>query len=409
MGILGALAGADPTIKKCEWCGKEYRREKSNAISTGRFCSNKCETEWEDHEDKLYNEYEESVNRKKQKTKTVIKEVIKEKIVYKYLGFDGFTAWAAFVSGSYLLKHEQYKLAIDSIFLLDNIIEEVFINLDNEEIPDHYKSLFSSTGNLMDDNSDLEQTIIDLISLLFDQRELSGLIAKLKVLVVVEELYESIKYYDSVKVETTSRQKIEPGSDDYFDYIHSIQEKKNILYKKFGVKEASVEKYKKLDNSLIDATKLLIEAKYSVGNSKGIHDILKKYNYSNSHINNIIDQLILIDIIPEPHEILIDYQEDMTMDEDMTMGIVENKIFKWLIGLNEYDELFEDAAELVVTNQRANVQLIQHKLAIGLNRATRLVDQLEHTGIISQVNEKNERKVLIKDIQELRYFLVSDL
>lgn len=46
------------------------------------------------------------------------------------------------------------------------------------------------------------------------------------------------------------------------------------------------------------------------------------------------------------------------------------------------DEFFEDAVRIVRENGRGSVSLLQRKLRIGYNRASRLVDQLEEAGIL---------------------------
>ena len=49
---------------------------------------------------------------------------------------------------------------------------------------------------------------------------------------------------------------------------------------------------------------------------------------------------------------------------------------------DELDSLFQEAAEVIVNHQQGSASLLQRKLKLGYNRAGRIVDQLEATGII---------------------------
>lgn len=69
------------------------------------------------------------------------------------------------------------------------------------------------------------------------------------------------------------------------------------------------------------------------------------------------------------------------------------------------DELFEDAARLVVSSQMGSASLIQRKMEIGFARAGRLVDQLEATGVVGPQRGSKPREVLIQDISTLEALL----
>lgn len=67
------------------------------------------------------------------------------------------------------------------------------------------------------------------------------------------------------------------------------------------------------------------------------------------------------------------------------------------------DEFYEVAKEYVITAQRASASLLQTRLAIGFNRATRLLQQLEDGGVVGPANGAKPRQVLLKpqnDISE---------
>ncbi|MDR1974726.1 MAG: DNA translocase FtsK [Bacteroidales bacterium] len=64
---------------------------------------------------------------------------------------------------------------------------------------------------------------------------------------------------------------------------------------------------------------------------------------------------------------------------------------------DERDPLFEEAARLIVQNGSASTSMIQRKLKLGYNRAGRIIDELEATGIVGPFNGKKEREIMIKD------------
>lgn len=73
--------------------------------------------------------------------------------------------------------------------------------------------------------------------------------------------------------------------------------------------------------------------------------------------------------------------------------------------LHDLDEYFEDAARLVVINQSGSTSMIQRRLKLGYNRAGRIMDQLEHTGIVGPNQGSKARDVLFMDEIELEEYL----
>lgn len=67
------------------------------------------------------------------------------------------------------------------------------------------------------------------------------------------------------------------------------------------------------------------------------------------------------------------------------------------IDKNSLDPMFEDAARLIVIHQQGSTSLIQRKFSIGFNRAGRLMDQLEHFGIVGPSRGAKPREVLVTD------------
>ncbi len=72
---------------------------------------------------------------------------------------------------------------------------------------------------------------------------------------------------------------------------------------------------------------------------------------------------------------------------------------------NERDDLFEDAARVVVQNQIGSTSLIQRRLKIGYSRAGRLMDQLEDAGVVGPNLGSKAREVRIPDEASLEQFL----
>lgn len=68
----------------------------------------------------------------------------------------------------------------------------------------------------------------------------------------------------------------------------------------------------------------------------------------------------------------------------------------------ERDELFEQAAALVVQEQRGSTSLLQRRLLLGYNRAGRIMAQLEQYGVVGPDNGIKPRKVLFATEKEMR-------
>jgi S-DNA-T family DNA segregation ATPase FtsK/SpoIIIE len=75
------------------------------------------------------------------------------------------------------------------------------------------------------------------------------------------------------------------------------------------------------------------------------------------------------------------------------------------VDLKNRDEMFEEAARLIVANQVGSTSMIQRKFSIGYNRAGRLMDQLEAAGIVGPSEGSKARQVLIQDEYSLEQLL----
>ena len=77
------------------------------------------------------------------------------------------------------------------------------------------------------------------------------------------------------------------------------------------------------------------------------------------------------------------------------------------VDLRNRDELFDDAARVVVMNQMGSTSMIQRKFSIGYNRAGRLMDQLEAAGVVGPSEGSKARQVLLQDEYSLEQLLNS--
>ena len=75
------------------------------------------------------------------------------------------------------------------------------------------------------------------------------------------------------------------------------------------------------------------------------------------------------------------------------------------VDLTDRDELFEDAAHIIVQTQQGSTSLLQRKLKLGYNRAGRIIDQLEAAGIVGPFEGSKAREVRVANEMALEQFL----
>ena len=62
----------------------------------------------------------------------------------------------------------------------------------------------------------------------------------------------------------------------------------------------------------------------------------------------------------------------------------------------ESDPLYDQAVDIVLKNQRASISLVQRHLRIGYNRSARLIEAMEKAGLVSGMDGRGGREVLMK-------------
>ena len=76
-----------------------------------------------------------------------------------------------------------------------------------------------------------------------------------------------------------------------------------------------------------------------------------------------------------------------------------------MVDMKALDERFEEAAKMIVINQRGSTSDLQRRLGMGYAKAGRVMDQLEAAGIVGPQNGAKPREVLVKDLNELEEIL----
>lgn len=120
------------------------------------------------------------------------------------------------------------------------------------------------------------------------------------------------------------------------------------------------------------------------------------------------DMLFLPGGVPQPVRIHSAYvsPEEITGVTDFLRNQVsseEEVVPEVEIAENQWDdtagdeEIFKEAAKLVVLHQQGSTSLLQRRLRIGYSRAARIVDMLEQRGIVGPFNGSKAREVLVDE------------
>lgn len=63
------------------------------------------------------------------------------------------------------------------------------------------------------------------------------------------------------------------------------------------------------------------------------------------------------------------------------------------------DALYDQAVAIVAKDRKCSTSYVQRKLAIGYNKAARLVEQMEEEGVVSPANHVGKREILVPEPQ----------
>lgn len=81
--------------------------------------------------------------------------------------------------------------------------------------------------------------------------------------------------------------------------------------------------------------------------------------------------------------------DESYLNADATNGKNGNKI-----EIDELDSLYEQAKDVVLSDNKTSISYLQRKLQIGYNRAANIIEQLEANGILSAPNNKGNREII---------------
>ncbi|MHA6262976.1 DNA translocase FtsK [Arenibacterium sp. CAU 1754] len=81
--------------------------------------------------------------------------------------------------------------------------------------------------------------------------------------------------------------------------------------------------------------------------------------------------------------------DDSASDIDLVLGLGGNT--------DGEDALYDTAVQIVIKDRKCSTSYIQRKLAIGYNKAARLVEQMEEEGLVSPANHVGKREILVPE------------
>jgi len=112
-------------------------------------------------------------------------------------------------------------------------------------------------------------------------------------------------------------------------------------------------------------------------------------------VENVIQHISGQQGFPEPF-----YLPEYKGDDEGNAGNSDIKV-------SDLDDMFDEAARLIVSSQHGSTSLIQRKMQLGYNRAGRIMDQMEQLGIVGPAQGSKPREVLFYSLDELNHFLIA--
>lgn len=89
-----------------------------------------------------------------------------------------------------------------------------------------------------------------------------------------------------------------------------------------------------------------------------------------------------------------DYLESVTDEDDEEGG---NGFEAMAGGLDESNDLYDQAVAVVLRDRKASTSYIQRRLSIGYNRAASLIERMEKEGVVGAANHAGKREILVED------------
>jgi len=83
-----------------------------------------------------------------------------------------------------------------------------------------------------------------------------------------------------------------------------------------------------------------------------------------------------------------DYDERYLVPDDSAKSNGERGV------VGNLDELYDQAKEIILTEQKTSISYLQRKLQIGYNRSANIIEQLQEMGILSAPNNKGQRDII---------------
>lgn len=97
-------------------------------------------------------------------------------------------------------------------------------------------------------------------------------------------------------------------------------------------------------------------------------------------------------------ELIVDFLKNQGEPEYVDDVTKEDENFDVALGSGDENDadrqLFDEAVQIVLRDQKASTSYIQRKLKIGYNRAARIIEQMEEEGIVGAANHVGKREVL---------------
>ena len=98
----------------------------------------------------------------------------------------------------------------------------------------------------------------------------------------------------------------------------------------------------------------------------------------------------------EIEEIVEFLKEQRSPDYDERYLVQDGSDAKVGVGVQgELDELYEEAKQIVLNDQKTSISYLQRKLQIGYNRSANIIEQLQEMGVLSAPNNKGQRDILL--------------